>query len=95
MIMPQKPYLLSMTTEVPKYDSTPSNIMDQIYPSTIPPIRFGIKNTASKIFEPRICLVIKYARKNAATFMMIILTRVNTAVNKNEFIKLLSEKALR
>ena len=41
-----------ITFTIDDIERIPSNIMDHIYPKTMPPIRFGIKNTVLKIFEP-------------------------------------------
>ena len=43
----------------------PSKIILQMYPSTIPPIRLGMKNTVLKMFEPLIPWVKRYAIINA------------------------------
>lgn len=61
-----------------------------IYPSTIPPIRFGIKNTVLNIFVPFIPLVSKSANANEITFMVITETNVNFVVNHKAFKKFLS-----
>jgi hypothetical protein len=67
-----------------------------IYPRTIPPIRFGIKNTVRKTFVPLIFRVRRRASKNAKTLIRIIETTANFAVNIAAFKKFLSsEKARR
>ena len=52
MMRPQKPNLELMTMEVPNLLRMPSKIMDQIWPSTMPPMRLGMKNTVRKRLLP-------------------------------------------
>ena len=46
----QKPYHSFRASAVPYLERTPLKISCQIYPSTIPPIRFGMKKTVRKTF---------------------------------------------
>ena len=59
----------------------------QIYPSTIPPIRFGIKKTVLKILVPFNFCVRSSARPNASTLISKIDTIANNTVNLNELVK--------
>src|SRR5699024_2169671 len=52
----------------PIFTKTLENTNCQIYPSTIPPIRLGVKKPARKKFCPLIPLVNKYAIAKAITF---------------------------
>ena len=65
-----------------------------MYPSTIPPIRFGIKNTVRKAFVPLYPLVRASAIKNASTLIRILDTNANTTVSQKEWLKVLSSKIL-
>ena len=80
MISPQKPYFVSRRIEVLYLESMPSKIMAQIYPRTIPPIRFGIKNTVLKRLLPFIFCVRMAATVKARTLMRTRLTSAKTAV---------------
>ena len=60
----------------------------------MPPMRFGMKNTVRKRFEPRMLFVRKYATVNASTLMKTTDTKANSAVYQNEWRKLVSENAL-
>ena len=61
-IKPIKPYLASATKVVPYLASTAFIIDCHVYPSTIPPIKLGMKNTVRKKLVPFIFLVKKYAK---------------------------------
>ena len=61
-----------------------------IWPSTIPPIRFGIKNTVLKALVPRSPLVISSATAKAMTLTVITETKVNLTVSHREFRKVSS-----
>ena len=56
----------------------------------MPPIRFGIKNTALKKLVPPMPFVSAKANKNAKRLTEITATMVNFMVNHNAFIKLVS-----
>ena len=43
----------------------------------MPPIRFGMKNTERKMFDPLIALVSMYAMENATTLITIVVTIVS------------------
>ena len=55
-----------------------------MYPSTKPPIRFGMKNIVLKNVVPFIALVSANAMANAITFITITLTRAKSAVYQIE-----------
>ena len=80
MIKPQKPYLVSRRMDVLNLDRTPSKIMDQICPRTIPPIRLGMKKTVLNRLLPLIPFVRIYAMAKARTLMSITDTIVYRAV---------------
>ena len=61
----------------------------QIYPSTIPPIRFGIKNTVRKMFVPFSSRVSKSARPSAITLITTIETTAYETVKPKAEIKIL------
>ena len=66
---------------IPKCERTPFIRRFQIYPKTIPPIKFGIKKIERKIATPLSSLVRRTARLNAKTFTVTIETTVNNEVN--------------
>lgn len=63
---------------------------NQIYPSTIPPIKFGIKNTVRKRFVPLRVPVNSKASIKAMTLMVITDTTVNFTVNHKDCKKVVS-----
>jgi len=65
-----------------------------MYPSTIPPIRFGIKNTVRKTLVPLNPFVRARAIKNASTLIRILETKANITVSQNEWLKVLSKSSL-
>ena len=77
----------------PMPERTPLMMSCQIYPSTIPPIRLGIKNAVRKKLVPRNPLVSNNARINASRLTDKTETTVNFTVNQKAFKKsLLSVK---
>ena len=84
MISPQKPYHSFRASAVPYLERTPLKISCQIYPSTIPPIRFGIKKIVRKILVPRIFLVSALARAKATALIIIKDATANNAVYQKE-----------
>ena len=83
MIKPQKPYLVSINIEVFIFPNIPLKIILQIYPRTIPPIKFGMKNAVLNKFAPFIPNVNKYAIANASIFIKNSDTIAYNAVYQN------------
>ena len=65
----------------------------QMYPKTIPPIRFGIKKMVRKRLDAFNLLVSASASANAPTLISIVTTIVNNAVNQNACKKVASVSA--
>ena len=84
MINPQKPYHSFNPSAVWYFARMPLKISCQIYPSTMPPIRFGIKKMVRKIFVPFIFCVSAIASANAKTLITIRDTAANRQVYQNE-----------
>ena len=64
MISPQKPYHSFRASAVPYLERTPLKISCQIYPSTIPPIRFGIKQSKRLLSHHKLCRLKQSDRKS-------------------------------
>ena len=67
----------------------------QMNPSTIPPIKLGVKKPALKKFCPLKPLVRKYANKNAIICTITVLNATYPNVNNNADQKFLSANASR
>ena len=68
---------------VSNFENMASNMSYHTYPSTIPPIRFGIKNIVLNILVPLIFCVSASATRNARTFISTSVTIANNVVNLN------------
>ena len=64
----------------------------QIYPSTIPPIRFGIKKIVRKILVPLSFRVRRSASAKAMTFISTMEATAKSTVNLKELKNVRSEK---
>ena len=61
-----------------------------MYPRTIPPIRFGIKNTVLNALVPLNPFVSASAMANARTLIRILDIKANATVSQNAWLKVLS-----
>ena len=84
---PQKPYFAAKVRSTPILARTPFMISCQIYPNTMPPIKFGIKNAVLKNEVPFNPFVSNNARINASRLTESTDTTVNFTVNQNAFKK--------
>ena len=90
---PQKPYLALIFSARSYRASTPLKISCQMYPSTMPPMRLGMKKTVRKMLVPGISWVRMLATPKARTLMRATVTRVKRAVNQKAWRNSLSWKA--
>ena len=77
---PTKPILAFKFKAVLNWDKIPEKISCQIYPKTMPPIKFGIKKMVRNKFVPLNFFVSAMANANAATLITITVTKANAAV---------------